>query len=331
MPIQKFSTAPGGQRSKFSGSGVVHVDAALSDISIGYYQSGWIADRVMPRVPVTKESDKYFVWAREAFDSQTLVGDTVNGLRREPGSTYKQLGMTPSTDSYEAYEYGAEMAIDDRERRNADPGAAIDLAYTTNLTQAIMLDRESRVAALMTSATYLTNYTTVSGTSRWDDVSSAVSDPIANIDTWKETVRLNCGQDPNQLIMGAQVWSVLRRHPAILERFKYSAGGVVTEAQIADLVGIPQILIGTAIYNTYEIGLTYTPGYIWGKGVTVCYNPPNPSKYSLATGYQFVVQDQTTFTWRNASINSDILRVSEIADEKIVSVQAAYLALTVIS
>lgn len=328
-----FSNAPGGRPSRFSGSGVVHVDAALSTISIGYSQAAedFIADRVMPRVPVEKQSDKYFVWGREAFEAETLVGNTVESLLREPGTEYKRIEMTPATDSYNAYQYGAEMALDDIERANADAGADVMVAYTGNLTQRMMLEREARVAAIMGSSTYLTNYTTVTTTSQWSDVTSGVSDPIANVDTWKENVRLACGRNPNQMVMGAQVWSNLRRHSTMVERFKYTRGGVITLAQAAEIFEIPTILVGNAHYNTYEKGLTYTPGYVWGKKVVVQYVPPAPSRYTPATAYQFVFQDQRVSTRRDDGIDSDIYRVSEVVAEKLVSAYCAYLALTVVA
>jgi hypothetical protein len=44
----------------------VHVNAPLTNISIAYIQRAtqFIADRVFPIVPVTKQSDRYFVYTR---------------------------------------------------------------------------------------------------------------------------------------------------------------------------------------------------------------------------------------------------------------------------
>ena len=41
-----------------------HVDSALTNISIGYTNSMFIADQVFPSVPVLKQSDYYFKFLR---------------------------------------------------------------------------------------------------------------------------------------------------------------------------------------------------------------------------------------------------------------------------
>lgn len=43
----------------------VHIDAALTNISVSYAPQGFIADIIAPVVPVEKESDKYYVWNRD--------------------------------------------------------------------------------------------------------------------------------------------------------------------------------------------------------------------------------------------------------------------------
>ena len=39
----------------------VHIDAALSELSIAYKNKSFIADQVFPLVTVEKQSDKYYV------------------------------------------------------------------------------------------------------------------------------------------------------------------------------------------------------------------------------------------------------------------------------
>ena len=41
-------------------SNEVHIDAALTNLSVGYQNPAFIADRLAPVVPVRKQSDKYF-------------------------------------------------------------------------------------------------------------------------------------------------------------------------------------------------------------------------------------------------------------------------------
>ena len=45
----------------------VHIDRAMSNMSVGYRNQNYIAEQVFPRVPVQKKSDYYFVFPREAW------------------------------------------------------------------------------------------------------------------------------------------------------------------------------------------------------------------------------------------------------------------------
>lgn len=39
----------------------VHIDSAMSNISIAYRNENYIAEQIFPNVPVQHQSDKYFV------------------------------------------------------------------------------------------------------------------------------------------------------------------------------------------------------------------------------------------------------------------------------
>ena len=62
MPI--ISPAPGD----------VHVNGTLTNVSLAYMQNtaGFVADKVFPGVPVTKQSDIYWVWPRAAWKGNAL-------------------------------------------------------------------------------------------------------------------------------------------------------------------------------------------------------------------------------------------------------------------
>ena len=47
----------------------VHVNAALTDISVAYIQNNenFIADKVFPMVPVVHKSDVYYVFSKDDF------------------------------------------------------------------------------------------------------------------------------------------------------------------------------------------------------------------------------------------------------------------------
>ena len=71
----------------------VHVDSALSQVSIGYRNGGYIADSIFPLIEVDKQSDKYYVWTKDFWFRNYVQ-------RRAPGDTYPEGGLELSSVAY---------------------------------------------------------------------------------------------------------------------------------------------------------------------------------------------------------------------------------------
>ena len=67
----------------------IHIDAALSSISVGYKNSGYIADSIFPFVRSDKQSDKYYVWTKDFWFRNYVQ-------RRAPGSQYPEGALEVS-------------------------------------------------------------------------------------------------------------------------------------------------------------------------------------------------------------------------------------------
>lgn len=161
----------------------VHVDQALTNVSINYKPVGFIADKVSPIIPVKNDSDKYYVWDRaEAFRAFDDL--------RAPGAEARMIDDNVSTATYSAEEYSLKGKVTDRAKKNADSVLRLEISKTNRVKNALMLGREKRVAALFTTAANYasTNKVTKSGTSQWNDASFA-GNPITDIDTGIEAVR----------------------------------------------------------------------------------------------------------------------------------------------
>lgn len=53
--------------------GNVHIDAALTNLAIQYRNLAFVAEYVLPPLPVMKESDKYYVFSREKLREIDLI------------------------------------------------------------------------------------------------------------------------------------------------------------------------------------------------------------------------------------------------------------------
>jgi hypothetical protein len=295
----------------------VHVDRILTNLSIAYRNVDYIAPLVFPRVPVMKESDKFFT-----FDRSDWLRSEAKG--RGIGARYQRTGWDMSTDSYSVDEFGLETPIDDRIRNNADP---VDLEQTAveYVSDQVDLKMEKDVASLAFTAANWSGSATLSGTSQWSDDSS---DPLAAFSTARLAILSATGRRANTVVMGVQVYEILMRHPDLIDRIKYTGTAerpaMVTPGMLAALFGVEQVLIGTALEDTANEGATSVYSYIWGKKVWIGYVSPRPAINTPSAGYIFTT-GRLADRYREPQTKSDIIRAAEAWDSKKTAAGAGYL------
>lgn len=232
------------------------VTPELQAIAIAYRNPAYIADRVLPDVPVGREDFKY--WSYPTAESYALP-DTKVGRRSRPNEV--TLAATETTASTE--DFGLEDAIPQNDIENGqamgiDPvGAAVE-----QLTDYVLIDREKQVADLVfNAANYPTGFkATLSGTSQWSDTTSA---PVRAIAAAMDA----CLMRPNVMVIGREAWTQLATHPDVMKSVNASAGdrGIAQAAAVAGVFGLEEILIGEGWLNTAKKGQAATLARIWGK------------------------------------------------------------------
>lgn len=214
-----------------------HIDVALSNFAVQYRNPAYVADQVFTRVPVQRQSDKYWRFGKENL--QALIDDL-----RAPGAAAQRIIQTLSADSYFADDHALERLITDEERSNFDAGDVEQWAAQT-LTDKLLLRKEKLFAALVTDPAQVTQNTTLSGTAQWSDFAN--SKPTEDIQAGQETIAKNAGVRANTLIIGFPVFSKLRNHPKIVERVQNIRVGVVREEDLASLFDVQQVLVSQAL------------------------------------------------------------------------------------
>ena len=292
----------------------VHTDAILSNISVQYRNAAYVGLQLMPVVPVKKESDIYYIYDSKA--DRFRIPETL----RAPKTESKTVNWKVTTGTYTCKEYALNDLIDDRERNNADAPLNLEVDTVEFLTDIIELAQEQRIATLLTGAS-MTHSAIISV--KWEDYAN--SDPIGDIETGKQDIHSRIFRNPNTLLLGVEVYNVLKHHPDILDRIKYVQKGVVTAELMANIFEVDKVIIGEAGYNTKKEGQTAVYGYLWGKYAILAYVEPRPGikKYSL--GYTFKVGNNVTRRARMETKHSDWFEPSMICDEKLVSVDCGYL------
>jgi len=277
------------------------IDPILTNVARGYQNNELVGGALFPTVSVGQRAGKILQFGKESF----MLYDAA----RAPGANVKRVSMGYSSQNYAIVDYtlSASVPIEVMEEAQAVPGVNLASASTRTVQDFMRLRLEKEQADLATTAANYgaANKVTLSGTSQWSDLTTGVSDPIANIETAKEAIRAATGKRPNVMIMGPAVLKSLRQHPKIIDRIKYTGRDVPTPELLASLFGIARVIVGDAIYSD-DLG---TFADIWGKFVVVAYTetsgaadmgrPTFGYTYQLA-GYPFVetpVFDRETRTW----------------------------------
>ena len=297
----------------------VHQDSVLSGISVMYQNDEYIADRVLPVVPVKKESDLYYIYTRNW---------RIPEAKRASGAEAAEIEWNVSTDSYACMEYALKGFVADRDKDNADKPLNLEIDETENVTGLIQLIREKRVADIVFGSGNYSNTSALTAGNQWSDY--AGSDPIGDVRTARATVHAASGKTPNTMIVGKQVHDKLLDHPDVLERIKYTQRGLVTTDILATLFEVDNYVVGSALYDSSNDGGTESLGYLWGKYVSLIYAESSPGLRKVSYGYQFESRGFRTKKWREEARDGVFIESGEIRDEHIVSEDCGYLYSTVI-
>jgi hypothetical protein len=305
------------------GGGNTHIDVVLTNISVAWPTLGFVGDALMPPVTVRKQSDKYYVFGREAWAPDP------SGDLRAPGSVANEIpGLEVSLDSYFAQEHSLQIPVTDEERENVDSPLAPDRDGTELVTSKIMLGRELAIKALVTTAAnYASTHTvTLAGTDQWSDYTN--SEPIPDFRAGFRAIHAALFLEPNLAVIPYQVMTQLEDHPDFIERIKYSERGVLTAEIIASILGIERVIVPGVGYNSANPGQAASLGYLWGKDVLLAYVPPRAGLRVPAFAYEFVWgygggRAQVVERWREQPRKSDIIRCSRRYDHKFIAVDAS--------
>lgn len=277
------------------------IDPILSTVAQGYKNAELIGSALFPYVPVGQRGGKIITFGKEDF--------MLYATGRSPGAATKRVQFGYSGSSYALESHSLEGLVPQELMQEAEAVPGINLATNAiaKVQAIIALRLEKAQADLATNAANYaaSNKTSLSGTSRWSDLTSGVSDPINDIEVAKDAVRQQIGREPDTVTLGASVLVKLRQHPKVIDRIKYTGRDVPTLELLASLFGVQRVLVGKAVTAT-DAGVFSD---VWGKSVVVAYTamgtladqgqPTYGYTYRLG-GYPMVEQpylDRNTKSW----------------------------------
>lgn len=292
----------------------VHVDAVLTNIAIKYKNMALVGERILPVVPVVKESDKYYVFRKEELIIEKAL--------RAAGAKSKEITWDVDTATYSAEEYALSHLVADRVKSNSDAPVRPSMTATQKLTDKLLLAQERRVQRLVQDTNQVTGG--ASPTTQWDQSSPDIE---GDVDAAKDGVRLSCGTEPTSILIPYKVTQRVKRDSTVRNLIRYTVPGdiLLRNGDLPPVLWNLETIIAGAIYNTANEGQTESIADLWNDSVLVFYKEATPSIDVLSLGYILRVGNFVTKTWREEARNGDMIETSVIEDEKLVAASAGYL------
>jgi hypothetical protein len=317
----------------------VHVDAILTNISIGYLQNqdNFIADKVFPVIPVDKKSDKYFVynkndWFRDEAQRRADATESAGG------------GFNLSTDTYSADVFAFHKDVGDQLLANADAPLNPLREAAEFVTRRLMLRRELQfVSDFFKTGVWATDVTGVSGTpgsgetKQWSDYTA--SDPIDDIEEAKSDILGATGMEANTLVLGYETFRTLKNHPDLVDRIKYTSSQTITTDMLAAMFDIPRVLVAKAVQATNKEGIAQAYDFAFGKKAALYHVAPNPGLLTPSAGYTFswtgvsggLGQVIGTSQFRMESLKADRVEAEMAFDNKVTGADLGYFWETIVA
>jgi hypothetical protein len=291
----------------------LHVDTLLSNVSVKYKNEEYIAERIFPSVPVKKMSDKYWRYGRDFRIPET---------RRASRAEANEHTFEVSTASYSLERHAVKDYVSVQDYENYD---MFDLRSDTTeeLTDVILRRLEKSVLDVFTTTNWSLNQSLAAGNA-WGATNTAASDPIKYANTAAAQILRNSGVLPNYGVMKFESLNEFKDHVSILDRIKYTSAEV-TEKMAASLLGIQELLISKASYDSAAEGATASIGAILGDHFFLGYKPARPSPKALSSGYIFKKSAQLVKRWFDNDRDSDVIEVEMYFSPRVVATLTGFL------
>jgi hypothetical protein len=242
------------------------VDVVLTNIARGYTNEEFIAHRVAPVVDVPSRSSRQLKFGKEGFRK--------HATRRAPGAAILTLQYGYAADPISLFPDALQglVPVENSEEANRVPGVDLGKGAVEMVLNSLDLGYEIETATLLRNAGSYANNNKVAlaGTSKWSD---PASNPENDITDAKEQIRRMVGRYPTKLTLGANPFRALCKHPKIKEQFKYTTADSITEAMLARLFQLDEVLVGKAIYLPESAADTDPAVDVWGNDAILSWTP----------------------------------------------------------
>ncbi len=234
---------------------------ALANFAKERKNNALIGSYFAPRVPVAKQSSQYVVWNA---DDLRIPLSTLRAPGGRPSGTRRSFSVAP----YAAQSHAMEDFIPfESESYGLGFGFSEQKMLTKQLIDQLHLKYEAEVVALLMNTSNFPNGVTLTSTNQFDNYPATPetgtgSHPIVFFEQYKSLLRQAGIQDAVMVLaISDPVALVLRSHPDIIDRFKFTnAGGIITDEMLGQVFGV-KVIRGSAVgLNQQNI-----QSWVWGN------------------------------------------------------------------
>ena len=276
----------------------------------------FVADRVAPLFPTPEQSGEYPIFNREGLVK-------LNSTRRNSDGGYNRIKGDFGQGTFKTEEAGLEYPIFERNKNKYKRMFDAERAATIILQQNLLMDRETKAAAIFTGASLTNHNVSVA----WSTTASGV--PLTDIETGINAICDNCGCMPSDisLIIPRADFSEMLKTAQIVDKMKYTYPGVqpslVSPAVVAAMLGIKEVIVCWSAKDSTVEGETISMAQIWTAGVlylAVLCAPGDPLEIpSTSRTIQWTGDGGADFpimeSYRDDTKRADIVRSRQETDE----------------
>ena len=250
----------------------------LTKVGLKYSQdaSSFVSGRVFPNCPVNLLSSTYPTYDKSYwFKNEAGV--------RAPGTESKGSPHARGTGSYACEDVSFHEDVPDEYIENDPEPLNPESAATRRVNDKINIYDEVDFNTRFFSAAIWANDVTPS--TLW--TAAGAGDPFADVDLGKRTMKAATGRDPNKLLLGRDVFDIMKRHSDVRDMVKYVSSEVTTAQLLARLFEVDEVLVMNGIYDSAAYGASASMDFIGGKHALLYYAPRTPSLEEPSAGYRF--------------------------------------------
>jgi hypothetical protein len=286
----------------------------------------YVGSRILPMLAVPKAEANFPKIMREGLLRRADV-------KRAVGGAYNRDAFDVEDDSYQCFEYGVEIKLDDSEIALYANDFDAEAAKAEVAINKLLNEYEIRVAAAVFNTTTWTGSTLYTDTTvAWTTSTSAT--PVSDVQDAKEKVRALTGMIPDTVVLNQTAFVGLLKADDIKDRIKYVE--VLSQANLANALagvfGVRQVLVAPAVYNSAGEGPAFSAANVWSSDYAMVCVAAKPGdrlvtpcigrtfSWSPDAGFPYTME-----TYREEQTRSEVLRVRHYVDEKIFDASYGHL------